>query len=362
MEPPIVCASECEVRAVIRFLCARKVGTSEIYRQLCEVYGANVMSIQMVRRWKKIFEEGRTNVHDDTRDGRPRESLNDDSIAGVRALLDNDRRLTIREVELKMNSEMGNRVSRMTIARIIRDYLKLRKVSARWVPRDLTDEHKKNRMGSALTFLTRYHEEGEQFLSRIVTGDETWIHHYTPTTKKDTMVWKTAEERPPKKFKTFLSAGKVMCTAFWDQKGVLLEEFLPSGNTINAQRYCETLKKLRTAIKNKRPGLLTRGVVLMHDNARPHSARITQELLQTFKWDVFSHPPYSPDLAPSDFFLFPLLKKNLGGKKFDSNEEVIAFTHDFFRNLDGEKYRTGLGKLLPRYEKCLYRQGDYVEK
>ncbi|GBM72519.1 hypothetical protein AVEN_263464-1 [Araneus ventricosus] len=67
------------------------------------------------------------------------------------------------------------------------------------------------------------------------------------------------------------------------------------------------------AIRLKRPGMLNDGVILLHDNARPHTARKTQELLQKFKWEVWSHPPYSPDLAPSDYFLFPELKEHLSG-------------------------------------------------
>jgi len=73
------------------------------------------------------------------------------------------------------------------------------------------------------------------------------------------------------------------------------------GTTITSETYCETLKKLRRAIENKRRGMLTSGVVLLHDNVRPHTAARAQALLQKFHWDMFDHPPYSPDLAPSDF-------------------------------------------------------------
>ncbi len=62
------------------------------------------------------------------------------------------------------------------------------------------------------------------------------------------------------------------------------------------------------------------------DNAHPHSARITQELLKTFKWAIFEHPPHSPDLAPSDFALFPALKQIMGGQHFHNDEEVKNFT------------------------------------
>jgi hypothetical protein len=92
-----------------------------------------------------------------------------------------------------------------------------------------------------------------------------------------------------------------MCSVFWDRQGVLLVEFLPKSTTINAACYCETLTKQRRAIQNKRRGMLTRGVVLLHDNARPHTAAQTQALIMSFGWEQMNHthtpPPHSPVLA-----------------------------------------------------------------
>jgi histone-lysine N-methyltransferase SETMAR len=84
-------------------------------------------------------------------------------------------------------------------------------------------------------------------------------------------------------------------------------EFMQRGITITSDVYCETLKKLRRTNQNKRRGLLTYGVVLLHDNALPHAAARTQALLEHFNSELFDHPPYSPDLAPSDYnqFTYP---------------------------------------------------------
>lgn len=103
-------------------------------------------------------------------------------------------------------------------------------------------------------------------------------------------------------------------------------------------------------------------VFLFHDNARPHSARQTQDLLEEFRWDVFGHPPYSPDLAPSDFHLFPQLKQHLGGRRFANEENLKEEVQTWLTSLAAEWYDAGLKKLLPRYQKCIEIQGDYVEK
>ncbi|GFW79368.1 mariner Mos1 transposase [Trichonephila clavipes] len=131
---------------------------------------------------------------------------------------------------------------------------------------------------------------------RIVTGDETWVMHVNCETKLQSMQWchRSSPKRPRK------------C---WDRQGVLLIDFLEPGATINSERYCQTLRNLRRTVQNKRRGKLTSIIFFLHDNARPHTANCTQELLNSFKWEVFPHPPYSPDLAPSDFHLFPKLKQ-----------------------------------------------------
>ncbi|GFV60698.1 uncharacterized protein TNCV_4180341 [Trichonephila clavipes] len=145
----------------------------------------------------------------------------------------------------------------------------------------LTEEHKLKRMACALDFLDRYHKEGAQFLERIVTGDETWVSHITPESKHQSMEWR-----------------------------------------IRNSPIIVKVKRTISTRKNKRRGLLTSGVLLLHDNARPHSAINTQNLIRSFGWEQIDDPPYSPDLARSDFHLFRYLKEFLGGKRFDTADEV----------------------------------------
>jgi len=119
-----------------------------------------------------------------------------------------------------------------------------------------------------------------------------------------------------------ISTSKIICTVFWDRQVVLLVEFLPQGTTTNSAVYCETLKKLRRAIQDKMRGMLSATILLLHDKARPHSAAQTQDLITSFRWEQMDPPPCSPDLAPSDFHLFLHLKKFLGGKRFDDDDDL----------------------------------------
>jgi len=92
-------------------------------------------------------------------------------------------------------------------------------------------------------------------------------------TKEQSKQWMyTHSSNKPKKFKQTVLNKKNMATLFWDRKGILLTEFMAPGTTITSEVYCETLNKFRRSIQNKWRGMLTKGVVLLHDNARHHTA------------------------------------------------------------------------------------------
>ena len=314
------------------------------------------MNRKNVYKWCREFKSGRTTVHDEERSGRP-SIVTDELVQKVDEIVRDDRRLTLDEI-----SALVPQISRTVLYDVVTETLGFRKLCARWVPKQLTEQHRLNRVASARQFLERFDQEGEQFIDSIVTGDETWVAHYTPETKRQSMQWRHTSSPSAKKFKSVISSRKIMASVFWDRKGILLIEFLPQGETINALRYCETLKKLRRAIQNKRRGMLTKGVCLLHDNARPHTANVTTHLLDSFGWDIIGHPPYSPDLAPSDYHLFTSLKMFMSGKRFQSDEEVENAVKEWAKELAGEFFDTGIKNLIPRLTKCMDREGDYVEK
>jgi transposase len=138
-----------------------------------------------------------------------------------------------------------------------------------------------------------------------------WTHTHSPNAMK------ILKER--------LSARKLMATVFWDRKGVMMVEFVQQGTTITPEVYCETIRKLLRAIQRKRCGMLTYGVVFLHDNARPHIriSACTRALLKHFNWELFDHPPCSPDLAPSYYHLFTYLKNWSESQRFNNNEELM---------------------------------------
>jgi len=100
-------AADCEIRSVIRFLNARKVLPSEIHHQICQVYGENVMSNGMFRKWVRVFNEGRENVHDEARSVRP-SLVSDDLVRKVNERVRDDRRCPISDLSLHFSQISRN--------------------------------------------------------------------------------------------------------------------------------------------------------------------------------------------------------------------------------------------------------------
>jgi hypothetical protein len=126
--------------------------------------------------------------------------------------------------------------------------------------------------------------------------------------------------------------------------------------------YCDTFKKLRRAIQNKQHGILSRGVVMLHDNVHPQTAAATQDLIATFGWEQFDHSPYIPDLTPCDFHAFLLLKTFIGGRWSHDDNEVKEDINTWFGSQAASFYDAGIQKLVPRYNRCLNNGGNYVKK
>ncbi|CAH2257986.1 jg25254 [Pararge aegeria aegeria] len=311
-----------EHRAVIKFLTKQGKSVQTILEEMSSVYGESCPGKTMVYKWHTLFKQGRASLEDDPRPGRPIEVTTPEIIQKVEKLILEDARL-----KKKQLAEMVG-VSDTTIFKILHDHLGMTKVSARWVPRMLTPPQKQQRVECSRAFLDLCNEDQDGVLTRIVTGDETWVHHYEPESKQDSMQWHKKGTPPPKKFKVSQSAGKIMATIFWDS--ILLIDYKDKGVSITGEYYASILERLKEAIKAKRRGKLTKGVLLLHDNAPVHKSRVALASLYKMGFDILVHPPYSPDLAPSDYYLFPKMKKELRGKKFSSDEEVKEAVSAYF--------------------------------
>ncbi|GFX18139.1 histone-lysine N-methyltransferase SETMAR [Trichonephila clavipes] len=147
--------------------------------------------------------------------------------------------------------------------------------------------------------------------------------------------------------KAGLTARKVQLCIWWDWKGIICQELLPHGQTLNSDLYCQQLDRLKLAIDQKWPELANRrGVVFHRDNVRPHTSVVTRQNLWQLGWEVLMHPPYSSDLAPSYYHLFLALQNFLSDKKLGSREDCENRLLEVFANKGSDFYKRGIMKLL----------------
>ena len=180
--------------------------------------------------------------------------------------------------------------------------------------------------------------------------------------KAQSRQWVGPESPRPKKFKMQTSAGKVMATIFWDAKGVIMLDFLPKRSTITRVYYANLIDQLKTAIRGERRGTLSKGVLLQQENTRVHTCKAAMDAVERNGYELIPHPAYSPDLAPSNFFLFPNLKKDICGLHFRSDEEVVTAVEEWVNGKDTDFFSSGLMALEHRWSKCITLEGNYIEK
>ena len=119
-------------------------------------------------------------------------------------------------------------------------------------------------------------------------------------------------------------------------------DYLQQGRTINGAYYAAESRRLRQEIARKRRGKLTRCVLLLQDSATAHTSQVIMTAATECGFEVLPYPPYSPDIAPSDFYLLPKLKSNLRGTQFGSKEGVIAAVNDNLEDPEKDLYWEGI--------------------
>lgn len=342
-------------RTVIWFLWKQGKSQAEIHSDMLPVFGAECPAKSTIHEWVSRFVQGQENIEDEERSGRPETATDARTVLSVQKALDDDRRLTLREIAEAFNISYGSAHT------IVGSILEMTRVSARWVPKLLTDSQKEDRVRICELLLQQYRDTPD-LLPAIVTGDESWLHYYAPETKAQSSAYKKRGEAAPVKAKTTPSAGKRMATVFWDRDGILLIKWLPEGHTVTGNYYVQVLTELREKIKSERRGKLTHGVWILHDNARAHTCQQTTKAIHDLGFRQLPHPPYSPDLAPSDYWLFSKMKEPLRGKNYADLQALASAVSQWVRATPKEFFAAGIDKLPERWQKCISVAGSYIEK
>jgi len=243
---------------------------------------------------------------------------------------------------------------------IVREDLGKRKICSRFVPHKVAGEQKAKRVETSGDFITMCGRD-PSFLQTIVTGDETWCYQFDPESKRQSMEWRSPSSPRHKKSRLQKSKVKTMLIAFFDSDSIIHKEFVPAGQTVNSAFYEEVLKRLLQGIHRFRPELRRTGQwMLLHDNAPAHCAIRVHQFLAQRGEPVLDHPPYSPDLAPADFFLFPRLKSIMKGARFADVAAIQEHVTAILRSIHKEALLT-VSRSFMNVAKSVVKDGDYFE-
>ncbi|UYV81050.1 hypothetical protein LAZ67_19002637, partial [Cordylochernes scorpioides] len=211
-------------------------------------YGDAVMSRRRVFEWYKRIKEGREETADNEHSGRPSTSTTPEKVDKLLELVREDRRITVREVAEEAGISFGSTQS---------------------ITKDILGNARKETASLNLEATT----DDPELLKRVITGDETWIYGFDSETTQQASEWRFKNEPRPKKARKAPSKVKVMLTVFFDYQGIVHHEFQQQGSKITADSYLGVLRRLREAIRQKRPELWrSKSWILHHDNAPAHTA------------------------------------------------------------------------------------------
>ena len=169
--------SKVEYRAVIRYLYLKGKTGQEIHCELTSVYGSSALSYAQVEFWVGEFKRSRTSLEDETRSGRPSDATDEEMCNKVRDLVYSDRRIKVDEIVNALHISHGS------VSTTLHDRLGMHKLTACWVPKSLSDEQMATRASVYSALLKWFRSKEDDFLSRLVTVDETWVHYYEPENK-----------------------------------------------------------------------------------------------------------------------------------------------------------------------------------
>ena len=326
---------------------------TSIHTDFATVLGNQAPSYRTVARWVSKFKDGLEDLEDEPRPGRPITAQTNINIEKVREVIEINPWSTFDEIEAE------TLLSRGTIQTIMHDVLKLKKLTSRWVPHLLTEKNRQDRVSICQENLRKFKSKAWR-LCDVLTGDESWFYWRQLGRKQSNASWVAEGQSPRTVVRREQFESKTMVCIFFRTRGAELITWFERGKNVDSNAYIDyCLKPLVNSIKKQRTELGTSKLKFHHDNARPHTAKIVTEYLNEQNFTIIDHPPYSPDLAPSDFWLFDYIKQRLDDHT--SAESLVNQITRILESIPREEYQKTFNKWIERMELCLLNNGDYFE-
>lgn len=327
------------IREVLLYCYNVKKKATAAHRWIEEVYPGYAPDIRVCQRWFKRFKSGNYHIQDKKRPGQPKKFKNDD----LQTLLDEDSSRTQEELAEILG------VTRACISHRLKALGMVQK-QGNWLPYKLKPTDVEQRLFICDMLLAR--QKKENFLHRLLFGGEKCI-----SLGKQDRHASTSSGKPS------ITGNRLMLCIWWDQLGVVYYELLQPDEIVTEDVYRRQLMCLSQALEYKKLPYYdrTNKVILQHENTESHNDESVKEYLETLQWEVLPHPPFSPDVAPSDYHLFRAMTRDLAEQHFTCYDDVKSWVDSWIASKDDQFFVDGINELPERWTKVVASNGQYFE-
>ncbi len=203
----------------------------------------------------------------------------------------------------------------------------------------------------------------EGFFDNLITMDESWVYCYDPEPKGKSSQWLPIGAARPQKALRAWSTVKSMLVSFFDKCGLVYHEFVRHPETVDRHVFVQILHRMRLSLRRRCPRMFANNRILLHmDNAPVHHADLIHIFMDRTNITQVPHPPYSPDLAPSDFWFFPTLKRTLKGRRFNGLDDLESEVDYQIGLIPGHAFRNCIMNIWPRrLQRAIDVDGGFFE-
>ena len=326
---------------------------SEVYQLLANAWGKNnIPSDRQIRNIAVKSTGDLVKIKRVEGSGRRKSTRNEENIHLVDDLIRADRRLSLRKLEHQTN------IPKTCIEEILKKDLHLKSVCAKWVPHNLADGHKTARIESCENLIQVLGRRNAR--RNIYVCDEKWIYLRSVPNNTCVSAWlpNDGSGHVPTLARRSQSDRKILVIFLCNFTGNAYYEFLEEGVSVNSDRYIQFLRNSIAHLSLNNVQL--HNILWQHDNARPHTSKMTNAFIQQRGLTLLRQSPYSPDLNLMDRYIFRNLESNRRGQDFDSVNEVKQYVYEFKDSLTEGKLVKELHSLVQHCRDVIAAGGDYI--
>ncbi len=330
-----------DIRSIVYFLSMQGKSPTQIQEEINHTYNTNIISYSTITKYLRQRICAQNNNPSENSDIILKRNLQQELILG--ALQDNPYS-SIRQIAYMTG------IPKSSVYEILTTQLMYQIKRLRFIPHFLNSHQKAQRVKLSKCLLQTLENSSHQNFDYFYTGDESWFYLINDHEK----IWLSQDQEIPVREKKMVYSKKYMVTIFWNRNDFLLIDILDAECHFNAEYFINNILKKISELTKDLPEIEHRKITLHFDNAKPHTAKIVQEYMRQNNMKRAPHPPYSPDIAPSDFYLFGYIKEKLKGIVFDSPQELF----DRISEILGEISKDTLKKVFLNWRKRLLKVID----